>query len=1843
MSYVFSDMEKSEIFNAANICKGMRLRSKQLQYDALKLAGASCAPLYQKLFDIIGEKVSDVAAADKEAGEVLKSARLWLAVAIDANGGNGAYSALIRGYTSRQGELRLNTIFSEDLMQLSSNQVAVNFINTLINGSLAGQLAPWTVPSISQIAEIDASAIGEALFKEVCGEDDTAVKRNSGWSGTVGFSLLGGKPPYETWRLISAGDPDAEDGGPPIQAKPNRLDDYKNILFAIDAYSVGLQAAISNFGVNPLQSLLSVVPEQISIALASGSVNPLIQHVVKGTPVAAVVELILRYGQNEFLDMFKRTYDGDCAAIPTTNDTFASNAYAFFSAFSPEQSQSIVTRTIGEFGNANAWAKLAGEATPLGLALRNSLQQLSEVVIERADGYPDRNLELYDPHTGEGFITAQWLADRAQMLARLIARTQASFAEHSLQQFYYSDLASGKQAPMTTGVLNPLAMFGDDGGRSFAGGANADHLYGGVGNDSIDGMAGHDVIEGGRGNDSLIGGDGNDGLYGMAGDDVLIGGKGNDSLIGGEGNDRYEFASGDGLDEILDANADGQLWINGGPIPHLKRRAPLSNIWSTEDRSITLALVENTLNIKYGQGDLVVIKNFQPGMLGIRLPEYEEQPVPVADLTLQGDWKAKDADPTVPGDQPSFDELGNVVLLPKVKQRNKADVLYGSAADDIILGLGGSDRLFGKAGDDRLFGDKQTTLEKAMADGDAKGKASRGDWLDGGQGDDLLIGTASRDVLLGGNDRDTLIGGAGDDVLSGDETTGALEQGWAVKRADVPIAGGVTSHRTVFSKASINSASEGGDDVLYGQGGKDFIDGGWGEDLLDGGADDDFLKGDQGNDTLAGGSGNDVMLGDNLDWGGGLPSRHHGNDVLDGGSGDDSLGGNGGSDALYGGPGNDILQGDDGVLDGVEGDAANFFGDDLLDGGSGDDTLWGGGGDDLLFGGEGNDDLIGDSPEHPVRYHGNDFLDGGAGDDTLRGMGGADTLAGGAGADFLDGDVSDLQPGGSNNDVLQGGEGNDTLQGGFGADTLYGGAGDDILAGDYENSAEAEQNADYLDGGSGNDTLLGGVGNDTLLGGEGTDYLRGDSGDNVFDGGPGADVLDGMDGADIYYFGAGDGLDIVTDAGGRNIIKFGAGFCAQSLKADVIEVTVGTVLRLANGTGDAILIKNHERWKDSTFSFSDGGVLDYADVLRKTLPPIETAESPVPEPVTVPATPESKVEDPVKPDDVTAAAQGLVEPVQAVNWTDEFLAQIKSKRSARRHATGFTLNEQGVWVRSHITISDTGYTTHTELIDGSVEAGTLSETPPWMKVDAGHAVVSERQSTTTTRVEHKPVKAEGAMPSSAQAPRYYRSGSANGFSFNSGDVLVEDRKESGALEGWYVYPAASFSSGATVPKAFRWDVTTETIKRKIVHGNDAGGRVNVEVENVFHGGAGDDLIVAYAGSPLDYGTVGDRTPGVFLSAGAGDDTLLGSEGADYLLSGSGDDWLYGEDGADTYVVQAHAGATTTIADVLNPVFHRAEVGVAGWKDEYGLIDQDTVVLPAGAQRDALQLSWGAALIETTRVELEPNPGRGAYRDPPRAKMLHPTLDIQWGGTQKVRIVLPLNGELEGAGIELVKFADGSVENLKQLLESSQLGPAPETFHTGVIVNHPTRSTSLRDGRALPLVGGRGNDTISGAGEIRGMHGDDVLTGSPGDDLLLGGPGNDTLAGGAGNDIYRYDGLGRDVIINNGGGLDGIDFSERRLTIDNLKFHRERDDLVIVVDYGMAPKIRVSSHFAAGESATGFIRVSEGTATQDYSATQIAERLHPLPPLRDVEDILIKGDDEAQRAMMEIIEFYELNV
>lgn len=54
----------------------------------------------------------------------MKNFKLWLDVAIGANGGTGMHSAFIRTFTDVQGELRIGRKFTDAEMQLASNGVA---------------------------------------------------------------------------------------------------------------------------------------------------------------------------------------------------------------------------------------------------------------------------------------------------------------------------------------------------------------------------------------------------------------------------------------------------------------------------------------------------------------------------------------------------------------------------------------------------------------------------------------------------------------------------------------------------------------------------------------------------------------------------------------------------------------------------------------------------------------------------------------------------------------------------------------------------------------------------------------------------------------------------------------------------------------------------------------------------------------------------------------------------------------------------------------------------------------------------------------------------------------------------------------------------------------------------------------------------------------------------------------------------------------------------------------------------------------------------------------------------------------------------------------------------------------------------------------------------------------------------------------------------------------------------------------------------------------------------------------------------------------------------------------
>ena len=104
--------------------------------------------------------------------------------------------------------------------------------------------------------------------------------------------------------------------------------------------------------------------------------------------------------------------------------------------------------------------------------------------------------------------------------------------------------------PFNGSNSSQLFMEDESGGTAFGNGGQ-DRIFGGEGDDYIDGGSsadtlygeeGDDTVEGGSGNDRLFGGEGDDVLDGGTGDDLLVGGEGNDQLTGGAGADRFVLA-----------------------------------------------------------------------------------------------------------------------------------------------------------------------------------------------------------------------------------------------------------------------------------------------------------------------------------------------------------------------------------------------------------------------------------------------------------------------------------------------------------------------------------------------------------------------------------------------------------------------------------------------------------------------------------------------------------------------------------------------------------------------------------------------------------------------------------------------------------------------------------------------------------------------------------------------------------------------------------------------------------------------------------------------------------------------------------------------------------------------------------------------------------------------------------------------------------------------------------------------------------------------------------------------------------------------------------------------------
>ncbi|MFO0773688.1 MAG: calcium-binding protein [Nitrospiraceae bacterium] len=766
------------------------------------------------------------------------------------------------------------------------------------------------------------------------------------------------------------------------------------------------------------------------------------------------------------------------------------------------------------------FAVLPGDA---GTAYRYALKELNPFAVVGVDygaRYNPGELDLYDPETGNGAMTLEYIRDRVSFLGRKIEQNLHN-GQAGLDQFkraHWIDLTTHDEIVprILPGLATNEYIFGGESNDTLEGGFLSDHLYGGDGEDAISGNGGDDYIEGNDGNDTLLsGGEGNDTILGGQGDDLLEGGIGADvldggrdtnTLRGGEGIDRYLHSF--GVDTIIDSDGKGTIEF-GGTLLHggIRQQNDPENTYRSLDGKFTYVQSGSDLLITGPLSDgSVTIQNFdfEKGMLGIQ-------------LTDAGNL-GSGALPTITYGTPSHTETytgteGNDILETAGGGVAYATVMRGLGGNDYLMNLSpyATDEMYGGTGSDALSGGMDHDRLFGELGDDALGGGAGKDLLYGGDGRDLLIGDWVSGTLST-PDEDYLDGGSGDDVLQGQEAGDTLLGG--------------AGNDQLYGDDSVNS--------LVGQVFSNPTPRRIGKDYLDGGDGDDWMAAGLGDDTVYGRAGNDFLYGDNspagdtLVWQGGADpgtfngftvstavggrqaffARQGGADYLNGGEGDDYLQGDGGDDILLGGDGADQLWGDDAQVDTVE------EGQDWLEGGAGNDQLVGGGGEDALFGGDGNDLLVGDYANNAVLGF-DDTLAGGVGDDELQGGGGDDVLDGGDGVDRLFGENgNDTLYGGSGNDIELGGVGDDVLSGNTGDDQLDGEDGDDLVFGDEGN--------DMLFGGAGLDLLDGGDGDDILVAGEGDDKLFGGAGIDELQGGNGIDLLVGESGNDRLFGGAGE-------------------------------------------------------------------------------------------------------------------------------------------------------------------------------------------------------------------------------------------------------------------------------------------------------------------------------------------------------------------------------------------------------------------------------------------------------------------------------------------------------------------------------------------------------------------------------------------------------------------------------------------------------------------------------------------------------------------------------------------------
>ena len=428
--------------------------------------------------------------------------------------------------------------------------------------------------------------------------------------------------------------------------------------------------------------------------------------------------------------------------------------------------------------------------------------------------------------------------------------------------------------------------------------------------------------------------------------------------------------------------------------------------------------------------------------------------------------------------------------------------------------------------------------------------------------------------------------------------------------------------------------------------------------------------------------------------------------------------------------------------------------------------------------------------------------------------------------------------------------------------------------------------------------------------------------------------------------------------------------------------------------------------------------------------------------------------------------------------------------------------------------------------------------------------------------------------------------------------------------------------------------TTSAVLAPALHGDDK-----------LYGGTGNDLLWGLGGNDL-------------LDGGAGNDTLVGHEGSNTYLFGRGD-------GLDTIaawtdstpdklntlrfkvgvspeqIVAQRNGVDLELSiqgttdrlqiesffksdDVKNPdnPIQRFEFSSgASWSlDEFllrcfagtpgrdtltGTVDADSMT--GGAENDTLLGRGGDDTL------------RGGTGD----DTLNGEDGIDWlfGGSGNDSYIVGAGDtvvELAGEGIDTVFSA--STYTLGDQLENLTLtGSSYGMRGYGNALDNVIRGTTTAAGSyqgANLLYGEGGNDVLWGEGQDDNLHGgdgNDTLYGDSdalapalhGSDYLDGGAGDDLMFGFGGNDRYGEfsNTSGRDVISDNGGDRDLIDFSlDANVDIEVLRFTHEGNDLKMAMN--AANSITIAGWYASPNNVIERMWMRNQGYSYEYTASQI---------------------------------------